>query len=177
MTSILEAANTLENLAYQRENNAVVSLELGDCVAIRKVLEALSSCQETFTDAQGNVWERPTAWAYFAACRAQHWRTAQLKANGIIPRQIEADDPCHPSEDVFAPPEPADIPLVPELAPDAPAADRMIDLQLRVTNIIRKAYFSHTRNEQKAHETMMAVLEEVMRTYEQLAAAQGLPTS
>lgn len=61
--------------------------------------------------------------------------------------------------------------------PDAPAADRMIDLQLRTTNIIRKAYFSHTRNEQKAHETAMAVLEEVMRTYEQLAAAQGLPTS
>jgi hypothetical protein len=33
-----EARAILENLAHQRENNAVVSLDLRDCLAIRKVL-------------------------------------------------------------------------------------------------------------------------------------------
>lgn len=58
--------------------------------------------------------------------------------------------------------------------PDAPAADAMLDLHGRVANIIRKAYFTHTRNEQKAYETGLAVLEEVTRTYEQLAQRAGL---
>lgn len=30
----------------------------------------LSKAAETYTDRHGTVWERPTAWAYFAACRA-----------------------------------------------------------------------------------------------------------
>lgn len=61
--------------------------------------------------------------------------------------------------------------------PDAPAADALLDLTGRVAGIIKKAYFVHTRNEQKAYETALAVLEEVQRTYEQLAEKAGLPTS
>lgn len=52
----------------------------------------------------------------------------------------------------------------------APAPDHIMDLHQRCATIIRKAYFLHTRNEQKAHETAMLVLEEVHRTYEQIAA-------
>lgn len=52
----------------------------------------------------------------------------------------------------------------------APAPDHILDLHQRVATIIRKAYFVHTRNERLAHETAMAVLEEVHRTYEQIAA-------
>lgn len=52
----------------------------------------------------------------------------------------------------------------------APAPDHILDLHQRVATIIRKGYFVHTRNEKLAHETAMAVLEEVHRTYEQIAA-------
>lgn len=40
---------------------------------------------ETYTDEDGTVWSPPTAWAYFAACRALHAKTAALaeaKAEG-----------------------------------------------------------------------------------------------
>lgn len=70
-----------------------------------------------------------------------------------------------------APPEP-----IVEQEPDAPDANRLIDLHMRAADIIRKRYFRYTRNEQLAHETALAVLEEVQRTYEQLAAAAGLTT-
>lgn len=63
------------------------------------------------------------------------------------------------------------------LQPDAPAADALLDLHGRVAGIIRKAYFVHTRNEQKAYETALAVLEEVQRTYERLAERAGLEQS
>jgi hypothetical protein len=52
----------------------------------------------------------------------------------------------------------------------APAPDHILDLHQRVALIIRKAYFVHTSNQRLAHETAMAVLEEVTRTYEQLTA-------
>lgn len=71
-----------------------------------------------------------------------------------------------------AAPQQSDLPT-----PDAPAADSLLDLHARVTNIIRKAYFTHTRNEQLAMRTAQDVLEEVQRTYEQLAARAGLTTS
>lgn len=58
--------------------------------------------------------------------------------------------------------EPADL--------EAPAPDHILDLHQRVADIIRKAYFIHTRNARLAHETSMAVLEEVTRTYQQMAA-------
>lgn len=38
---VKEAIAWLENLAFQRENNAVVCLDLEDCKAIRTVLEVL----------------------------------------------------------------------------------------------------------------------------------------
>lgn len=60
--------------------------------------------------------------------------------------------------------------------PDAPAADGLLDLHGRVAQIIKRAYFVHTRNEQKAYETGLAVLEEVQRTYAELAEQAGLPT-
>lgn len=78
-----------------------------------------------------------------------------------------------PAPMFVAPPEPLDE----QTDPDAPEADKLIDLHQRVAGIIRKKYFLHTTNEQKAHETALAVLEEVQRTYEQLAAAANLPTS
>ena len=35
---------------------------------------------ETYTDDHGTVWTRPTAWAYFAACRALREKEAALTA-------------------------------------------------------------------------------------------------
>jgi NADP-dependent 3-hydroxy acid dehydrogenase YdfG len=42
MEQLREAMDRLEGLAYQRENNAVVALDLRDCKAIRTVLHALN---------------------------------------------------------------------------------------------------------------------------------------
>jgi hypothetical protein len=53
---------------------------------------------------------------------------------------------------------------------EAPAPDHILDLHQRCATIIRKAYFVHTRNERLAHATAMEVLEEVTRTYAQMAA-------
>lgn len=41
----------------------------------------------------------PTNDAYLAACRALHWRTAQLKANGIEPVRLPKDASYYPPED------------------------------------------------------------------------------
>lgn len=53
--------------------------------------------------------------------------------------------------------------------PDAPAPENLLDLGSRVGDIIRKQYFRYTRNDRLAFETGQAVLEEVTRTYEQIA--------
>ena len=53
----------------------------------------LADYQDTHTDEQGNVWHRPTAWAYFAACRtidAHKARIATLQQ--ALERLIEAAD-------------------------------------------------------------------------------------
>jgi hypothetical protein len=65
------------------------------------------------------------------------------------------------------------VPL-PEALPDAPEADNFIELHMRVADIIRKKYVRHTSNQKLAHDTAMAVLEEVQRTYEMLANAAGM---
>lgn len=61
-----------------------------------------------YMDAQARVVERdqrihelssrPTMDAYLAACRALHWHTAQLRANGIEPDPIEPDAPHYPPD-------------------------------------------------------------------------------
>lgn len=86
-----------------------------------------------------------------------------MNAIGVPPTSAEG----RPSS-FERPPEPLDE------APDAPAADRFTDLHQRVADIVRRHYFIHTRNERKAYECAMEVLEEVQRTYERLAAAAGL---
>jgi hypothetical protein len=46
---------------------------------------------------------RPTEDAYLRACRALHWRTAQLRANGIEPLLIKEDAAQCPSKDDITP--------------------------------------------------------------------------
>lgn len=41
----------------------------------------------------------PTEEAYLAACRALHWRTAELRFHGIEPIQIPPDAPHEPPAD------------------------------------------------------------------------------
>lgn len=43
----------------------------------------------------------PTEDAYMAACRALHWRTAQLRANGIEPVEIPLNAPAYPPDGTF----------------------------------------------------------------------------
>lgn len=38
----------------------------------------------------------PTEEAYLRACRANHWRTAQLRANGIEPLRLTDEHPHEP---------------------------------------------------------------------------------
>lgn len=57
----------------------------------------------------------------------------------------------------------------PDTPPDAPEPGGMLDLLTRCGHIVRKQYFRYTRNEKLADETAELVLQEVMRTYEQLA--------
>lgn len=44
---------------------------------------------------------RPTEDAYMRACRALHWHTAQLRANGIEPATIAEGAPHYPPDDAF----------------------------------------------------------------------------
>lgn len=41
---------------------------------------AKAELHETYTDDTGQVWTRPTAWAYYAACRALHAKRAIIDA-------------------------------------------------------------------------------------------------
>lgn len=41
----------------------------------------------------------PTEDAYLSACRANHWRTAQLRAHGIEPIRMPADASHYPPDD------------------------------------------------------------------------------
>lgn len=52
---------------------------------------------------------RPTEDAYLRACRALHWRTAQLRANGIEPLLIKEDAAQCPSKDDITPKLPEDV--------------------------------------------------------------------
>ena len=44
------------------------------------ILRALEQAEETYVDRNSTVWTRPTAWAYFAACRTLHHRRAMSEA-------------------------------------------------------------------------------------------------
>lgn len=45
------------------------------------------------------LWRLPTEDAYNRACRALHWRTAELRAHGIEPIAIPEDAPLYPPDD------------------------------------------------------------------------------
>ena len=139
----------------------------------------MSVDDENYVDGNGTVWVRPTAWAYFAACRSMHWMRAQLRALGFEPLPIPTDAPAYPPDGYMdelctaKPVQPYEnIGSVPDEGPepDAPAADSLVDLAARCAKIIRKEYFTHTRNDKKAMDCAMHVLEEVQRTYEELAS-------
>jgi hypothetical protein len=53
---------------------------------------------DPFVDKHGTTWLRPTSWAYFAACRALHWRTEELQYHGIEPITLPTDAPLYPPE-------------------------------------------------------------------------------
>ena len=139
---------------------------------------------DNYVDGNGTVWVRPTAWAYFASCRTTHWLRAQLRALGFEPVPIPADAPAYPPDGIMdelcdsvavnpykgIAPDDALAHGQPATEPDAPAADSLVDLTARCANIIRKEYFTHTRNDKKAYDCAMHVLEEVQRTYEELAS-------
>ena len=143
----------------------------------------MSVDDENYVDGNGTVWVRPTAWAYFAACRTMHWQREQLRILGFEPVPIPADAPAYPPPGVMdelcdkyprkwpgIAPDDALAHGEPAAEPDAPAADSLVDLATRCANIIRKEYFTHTRNDKKAMDCAMHVLEEVQRTYEELAS-------
>lgn len=43
--------------------------------------------------------ERPTKDSYMAACRALHWRTAELRAHGVEPITLPPDAAHYPPDD------------------------------------------------------------------------------
>lgn len=49
---------------------------------------------EAYTDDDGIVWTAPSAWAYFAACRALHtWADRAAQAERILARFVD----CYPN--------------------------------------------------------------------------------
>lgn len=53
----------------------------------------------TKPDVPAPLEQYPTEDAYLRACRALHWHTAQLRANGIEPLPIPEDAPQYPPDD------------------------------------------------------------------------------
>lgn len=60
---------------YAHEFKAYQAWAEAETARLRAENERLS---ETYTDEEGTVWSPPTAWAYFAACRALHAKTVAL---------------------------------------------------------------------------------------------------
>jgi hypothetical protein len=57
---------------------------------ISTIIDAYEA-NEVFVDKHGTHWQRPSAWAYFAACRALAERTQELRDHGIEPKQLEVE--------------------------------------------------------------------------------------
>jgi hypothetical protein len=58
------------NVTNQKNCEGIAAL-ISSLVAENERLQTrLADYQDTHEDEKGNVWHRPTAWAYFAACRA-----------------------------------------------------------------------------------------------------------
>lgn len=60
-------------------------------------------------DAVAELKQRPTEDAYLRACMALHWRTAQLRVNGIEPVRIEEGFSHYPDDGAIAPSLPQDV--------------------------------------------------------------------
>lgn len=51
--------------------------------------------EDRFTDPQGTVWTRPTAWDYYAACRsANFWRDQREAIRTILDQRVPEDAPA-----------------------------------------------------------------------------------
>lgn len=68
--------------------------------------------QTACMDRMRELVDRPTLDAYQAACRALHWRTAELRAHGIEPVAIPADAPHDPPAEAFDPCEHDPVPVI-----------------------------------------------------------------
>lgn len=93
LRNALEARSSMLCVSGLRPSSATV--EINFC----GLADAHTAINEIQKFCAGPTANEPTQAAYDAACRALHWRTAELRANGIEPMKLTDDMGQYPPED------------------------------------------------------------------------------